>query len=458
MCSAWSGGLAQLAAMIKALNVRHDLAVGEGLQTGVELFRLFDHLPHIRTLRLFALQDPLHTQQTTTADLHALRMGQLFIHATDAQHKMGLLPEQIHQLFTFGAQLCISLAAHLTAATFCKAGMGTGAVLADNRLGKGAEDFFRHRCIIEKSSLRHTCRHRGSSGDNCYALRIHSTHKDMCMRNLSLLILFLLLPVTAVSGGDAPALSLANTYQTDIDLSEYWISEKLDGVRAYWDGKQLLTRQGNIIHAPTWFTAPLPVDLRLDGELWMGRGNFEQLSAIVRRQSPIDEQWRLLSYNIFDLPGLRQPFDQRVVTMKQLNFARQNPHISVLKQFRLNSHRQLLERLNSLVTEGAEGLMLHRGSAYYRSGRSDDLLKLKPYMDAEARVIKHYPGKGKYTGMMGSMLVEDAQGRQFRIGTGFSDAERRSPPAPGSLITYKYFGVTNRGIPRFASFLRLRQE
>jgi DNA ligase-1 len=102
--------------------------------------------------------------------------------------------------------------------------------------------------------------------------------------------------------------------------------------------------------------------------------------------------------------------------------------------------------------------MLHRGASRYASGRSDDLLKLKPYLDAEARVVAHLPGKGKYRGLMGALLVESTQGGRFRIGTGFSDAERVDPPPIGAQITYRYHGFTDAGIPRFPSFLRVREE
>ena len=255
-----------------------------------------------------------------------------------------------------------------------------------------------------------------------------------------------------------PALSLANIYHNDIDVKHYWISEKLDGVRAYWTGQQLLTRGGHIIQAPDWFLQQLPRTIRLDGELWIGRGQFEQTSAIVRRQTPDDENWKLISYRVFDIPRTDLTFDQRITIMKDLLNKYPSPHLKMVEQFRVSTHTELRQRLQDYVAQGAEGLMLHRADAYYRAGRSDDLLKLKPYMDAEARVLEHVPGKGKYTGMLGAILVENTDGIQFRIGSGFSDAQRRSPPPLDSIITYKYFGNTRNGTPRFASFLRLRKE
>jgi DNA ligase-1 len=100
--------------------------------------------------------------------------------------------------------------------------------------------------------------------------------------------------------------------------------------------------------------------------------------------------------------------------------------------------------------------MLHNGNAMYRAGRTIDLLKVKRFEDAEALVIAHLPGKGKYHNMLGALLVKTHDGKQFRIGSGFSDAERRHPPPIGSSITYQYTGFTRKGIPKFASFQRIR--
>lgn len=102
--------------------------------------------------------------------------------------------------------------------------------------------------------------------------------------------------------------------------------------------------------------------------------------------------------------------------------------------------------------------MLHRGDAPYAARRSDDLLKLKPYEDAEARVLAHLPGRGKYAGLLGALLVERPDGLQFRLGGGFPDARRRKPPPVGSWVTCRYNGLTEDGVPRFARFLRVRDE
>ncbi len=282
------------------------------------------------------------------------------------------------------------------------------------------------------------------------------------MPRFRLLILFccfnaLLFAPPAVSDGAPPPLLLANVYAEPQDLAAYWVSEKLDGVRAYWNGEQLISRQGNPFQAPAWFTRGFP-QTPLDGELWMGRGSFETLSGTVRQLQPDPVLWQKVRFMVFDLPASEQIFDQRLEQLKTLLNSSDSPYIQAVSQFKVTDQAQLTRQLRQVVKQGGEGLMLHRGDSLYRRGRSDTLLKLKTYEDAEAVVIDHLPGKGKYVGMLGALLVETPQGLRFRIGTGFSDAERAAPPPVGSTVTYKYYGKTRFGTPRFASFLRLRND
>lgn len=268
-----------------------------------------------------------------------------------------------------------------------------------------------------------------------------------------LLLLLFMPPVFA----DAPGLLLAKVYSDQEDLAQWWVSEKLDGVRAYWDGHHLISRQGNRFAAPAWFTAGFP-DAPLDGELWMGRGTFDELSGTVRQQTPDDAQWRKVRYMVFDMPVPDLTFDERLARLTQLITEQGIGHLQLVKQYKVNNEQALMNDLEQVVARGGEGLMLHRGTSLYRAARSDDLLKLKTYEDAEAVVIAHLPGKGKYQGMMGALLVEMPDQRRFKIGTGFNDAQRADPPPIGSTITYKYFGKTSTQLPRFASFLRVRDE
>jgi len=270
----------------------------------------------------------------------------------------------------------------------------------------------------------------------------------------------LLLVQTGYAQTENPAAAralLANVANLDIDPAPYLISEKYDGVRALWDGQQLRARSGNLINAPAWFLAKLPPQ-KLDGELWLGRGQFEQLSGFVRKTTPVDSEWRQIKYMIFELPDAPGTFEQRYQQIKQVVAATNWPQLVAVEQFRLPDNAALRRKLNEIVRAGGEGLMLHRADAPYVTGRSDALLKLKPLNDAEATVIGYVPGKGKYEGKMGALQVELPDGTRFQIGTGFTDAVRANPPAIGTLITFTYRGLTKNGLPRFASYLRVREK
>jgi DNA ligase-1 len=266
----------------------------------------------------------------------------------------------------------------------------------------------------------------------------------------------LLAPVAQATPSDVPpALMLANRYaDAEVDVAEYWVSEKYDGVRAYWTGSSLLTRTGHALRPPAWFTADWPTT-PLDGELWMGRGQFEAVASTVRDQSPDEPAWRRVQFMVFDLPAHPGTFSERLPALAALLRQRDIPWLRPVEQFRVSDDAELHARLAELTAQGAEGLMLHRADALYRGVRSDDLLKLKHHQDAEARVIAHLPGQGKYEGMMGALEVETPEGVRFKLGTGFSDRQRREPPAVGTWVTYSHHGLTERGIPRFARFVRV---
>lgn len=259
----------------------------------------------------------------------------------------------------------------------------------------------------------------------------------------------------AQSSDTAPHALLANVAKADIDPTPYLISEKYDGVRALWDGKVLRSRAGNAFAAPAWFLAKLPKQ-PLDGELWIARGQFETLSGAVRKAVPVDAEWRQIKYMIFELPDAPGTFAERYAEIKRIVAQAKFPQLVAIEQFHLPDNAALKRKLAEIVGAGGEGLMLHRADALYITGRNDALLKLKPLDDAEATVIGYVPGKGKYEGKMGALRVETADGRRFQIGTGFTDAVRANPPAIGTLITYTYRGLTKNGLPRFASYLRVR--
>ena len=254
-----------------------------------------------------------------------------------------------------------------------------------------------------------------------------------------------------------PAMLLANELRQQIDPAKYLISEKYDGVRAMWDGKTLRFRSGRAIPAPPWFISKLPAQ-SIDGELWLARNRFEELSGIVRKSEPLDEEWRQIKYMIFELPNAPGTFAERAQRIKEIVAEVGWPQLVAVEQFRVADRAALKRKLDEVARGGGEGLMLHLADAKYVTGRSDALLKLKPLQDTEAVVIGHVPGKGKYRGMLGALRVRSPEGKQFLIGTGFSDATRKDPPPVGTTITYTYRGLTQTGLPRFASYLRVRED
>ena len=253
-----------------------------------------------------------------------------------------------------------------------------------------------------------------------------------------------------------PPIQLAKPYNAPALIQEYFVSEKLDGIRGYWTGTRLLTRSGHPINTPEFFTKNWP-NFPLDGEIWLARTSFETTLSIVRKQKPIGQEWQKLTFMVFDLPAHNGRFLERVEAMQALGDNNTNMHLKVIKQLKFDDHKSLLAYFERIVEEGGEGLMLHHQNARYQIGRTVNIMKLKPFDDADGEVIEHLPGNGKYKGMLGAIRVKTADGIIFKIGSGFSDNERKSPPEIGSIVTFKYSGKTRQGVPRFASFLRVRQ-
>jgi DNA ligase-1 len=253
-----------------------------------------------------------------------------------------------------------------------------------------------------------------------------------------------------------PPLLLAHVWENDVDLAGWWMSEKLDGVRAWWDGTKFISRLGNEFFAPDWFVEGLP-ETPLDGELWLGRKSFQRTVSIVRRQDR-SEHWKELSYVVFDAPQMDEPFEERIsyiedfVRLRTPAFAKAHHH----QQCRNLEH--LREELTRIEGLGGEGLMLRRPESRYEAGRSPTLLKVKTFHDAEARVIDYVDGKGRHKGRVGSLVVENADGVRFSVGTGLSDAMRSNPPPVGSLITYRFQELSDGGVPRFPSFVAVRSD
>lgn len=253
---------------------------------------------------------------------------------------------------------------------------------------------------------------------------------------------------------------LATAWPAQADPAPYWVSEKLDGVRALWDGQVLRFRSGRLIAAPAWFTAAWPTQA-LDGELWMGRQTFDRLSGAVRRTTADEAEWRRVRYMVFDLPDPTLTFTERLAQLARLLGQDSAPShnlgawVQAVRQFRVSDGLELKQQLSQVMAAGGEGLVLHRADALWHSGRSEAVRKLKPVQDEEALVVGHMPGQGRLQGRLGALLVQMPEGQRFALGSGLSDADREKPPPLGAWVSYRYRDRTPSGLPRFASFLRV---
>ena len=258
------------------------------------------------------------------------------------------------------------------------------------------------------------------------------------------------------SNVNAPPLLLAHRWEEHHDPTGWWLSEKLDGVRAYWDGKQFVSRLGNAYLAPDWFVEGLP-DFPLDGELFAGRGRFQHTVSVARRMDRGDG-WKTLSFVIFDAPALSHGFEDRIRHLEDHFGANPWDRAKVLEHRVCEGHDDLQAELRRVEGLGGEGVMLRRPGSRYVAGRSETLLKVKSFLDREARVVGHQPGTGKHAGRLGALLVELPDGTPFKVGTGLSDAERNNPPDIGEIVTVRYQELTDAGVPRFPSYIGVRAD
>ncbi|PSW22301.1 DNA ligase [Photobacterium sanctipauli] len=292
----------------------------------------------------------------------------------------------------------------------------------------------------------------------------------MKISRLAGLIVILLSPFHGQAGSAPVVMQSSSLSATELgevdghlnDIHMYLVSEKLDGIRAHWDGKQLLTRRGNLIHAPKWFTQSFPPNIALEGELWLGRGQFQQASRIVLDDTPNHQQWRKVKFQVFDSPSIEGGFETRYqVLAKNIDMITSTnpaPHyLALIPHTKVASLDSLSKQLNQIESNGGEGVMLHHQDNRYQAGTSQRLFKLKSYQDSEATVVGYSEGQGKYQGKMGAVWVLTANNIKFKIGSGFSDEDRQSPPPLGSIIQYRYNGYTDSGIPRFARYMRMRE-
>ncbi|KAL3860121.1 hypothetical protein ACJMK2_010286 [Sinanodonta woodiana] len=249
---------------------------------------------------------------------------------------------------------------------------------------------------------------------------------------------------------------LAHKYvEGDIDPTGWWLSEKLDGVRAYWNGRCFYSRLGNAFVAPKWFTKDLPPDMCLDGELFGGRKQFQSTVSIVK--TPDHQHWNKIKFHVFDIPSMeKEPFEKRMEAVQEY-FDKAKPQYAVfVEQSRCKGTKHLEEELKKVLDKGGEGLMIRKPKSQYEKTRSHTLLKIKKFYDAEARVIGYEPGKGMNTGLVGALKCVMACGKNFKVGSGLTQKDRRNPPKIGSIITYKFQELSNSGSPRFPTFVGIR--
>lgn len=248
-------------------------------------------------------------------------------------------------------------------------------------------------------------------------------------------------------------LMLLEQYQ-DQDIKGWVMSEKLDGVRGYWNGQHLFSRQGVMLNPPDYFVDNFP-PFEIDGELFSERGKFEEIAATVRSSNP--KGWYKLKLYVFDVPNGKGNLFERLAQLEDYLIQHPHPHIEIIKQIPVQNKEHLHQFLQHILAAGGEGVVVRNPYAPYINGRSSQILKLKALDDEECKVVAHHNGKGKFENKLGAITCENARGR-FRIGSGFKDKDRENPPPIGSIITYKYRGLTNSGKPRFATFWRLREE
>jgi DNA ligase-1 len=262
-------------------------------------------------------------------------------------------------------------------------------------------------------------------------------------------------PVGAEDKKELPLLK-GEPWNWEQDLTGWWISEKLDGVRAYWDGRQFLSRGYNIYDAPDWFKAGLP-NHPLDGELWIGRKKFQSASDIARSQG-MPERWRELKYLVFDAPDAPGPFEDRMKFLTDTRSSWRAPVVTLVDHILCIGNAHLETELDRIIGLGGEGLMVRQPGSLYERNRSSTILKVKKFLDMEVIVDDYEPGEGRHKGRVGALWVKLGTGVKCKVGTGLKDKDRDNPPAKGTIITVKYQELTEDGALRFPVYVGPRPD
>ena len=282
----------------------------------------------------------------------------------------------------------------------------------------------------------------------------HNNFQLTACRNLFFLLLIQGLLLLSATFAAEPM--LPQTYTGQVDIRGWLMSEKLDGIRGYWNGRRLSSKNGYLFDPPAKFISNFPA-FPLEGELWSGRVTFEQTASAVRSKHT-DSGWEEMKFAIFDVPEAFGGFTERIKIAENWFSAHPSRYAFVIPQIPLRDEDHLRQELRQIENLGGEGLIVRKADALYNPGRSSTILKVKSYRDAEATVIAHFFGEGNDSDRLRSLLVKTGDGTEFRIGTGFSDKERKNPPAMGEVITFKYYGKYQSGIPKFPVFLRIMHD
>lgn len=250
---------------------------------------------------------------------------------------------------------------------------------------------------------------------------------------------------------------LAKEYTGKEDIIGKYMSEKYDGERAIWTGRELRTRSNKIINAPEWFIKDFPKGISLDGELYAGRGKFQNTMSYVRKHNPIDEEWKKIKFMVFDVPHLKVSYIERYALLKQLKLPR---HVKIVEQILIKNLNQVEKKFKEVIEGNGEGLMIRDPTKEYVGKRTKDLLKMKETQDAEAIIMNIIEGTGKYVGMMGALKVKTKNNIEFKVGSGFTNKNRKNMYNKnkyiGKQITFSHKGLTNAKKPRHPSFIRIR--